>query len=260
MQTIFILFMSALAAWTNHGKTTHLQDDMHLSGPWIRISPAGPVSLTFTGDGTVEGDLGNDMTIDIVSEFSIEGNEILFNDRQGVACPEPGRYRIYSNEYYLSFDLISDNCAGRVRSTMGFWVRPDFNDRLAEISNMIDKTSKPEDYLNRARMHMATGSNDQARQDLDVYLKHQPSDARALVNRAGTRMVNDLKGAVDDCNLALRLDPENKNAYFLRGLASYGLGNKEEACRDFYRAIELGFEILKEAEYDKCADIWKSIQ
>jgi tetratricopeptide (TPR) repeat protein len=73
-------------------------------------------------------------------------------------------------------------------------------------------------------------------------------------------MPEDLPGVVDDCNKAIALDPENKNAYFLRGLASYGLGKKEEACTDFYRAIELGFTILKEAEHEKCAAYWESFQ
>ena len=69
-----------------------------------------------------------------------------------------------------------------------------------------------------------------------------------------------MQGAVEDCDRALALEPDNKNAYFLRGLAFYELGFKEQACSDFYRAIELGFTILKEAEYEKCADYWKSIK
>jgi len=43
-------------------------------------------------------------------------------------------------------------------------------------------------------------------------------------------------------------------------LASYELGHKERACEDFNRAIELGFDILKEAEYEKCAEYWKSLK
>ncbi len=67
-----------------------------------------------------------------------------------------------------------------------------------------------------------------------------------------------MKGAVDDCNKAIALEPDNKNAYFLRGLAKYELGEKEQACEDFSRAIELGFSILRIAEEQRCAEFWKN--
>jgi len=79
-------------------------------------------------------------------------------------------------------------------------------------------------------------------------------------DRVGTRFPGDMEGAIEDCSKALDLEPCNKNAYFLRGLASYELGHKEQACEDFYRAIELGFDILKEVEYEKCAEYWESLK
>ena len=252
--------MAAVVLLIHFGNGMVRAGDTDITGSWVRIGHMGTISLEFKADGLVEGDLGNDQTVDIVSNYSIHGDEISFVDREGAACPEPGRYQIYTSDYYISFDLIEDNCAGRLRSTMGFWVRPDFKNRLKGLSEKIAAKAEPEDYLNRGRMYMAIGKPDLAEKDFDVYIKHNPSDARVFVNRAGTRMPQNLEGVVSDCNQALELEPDNKNAYFLRGLAYYGLGKKEEACRDFYRAIELGFEILKEAEYDKCAEFWKSIQ
>ncbi len=54
------------------------------------------------------------------------------------------------SDYYIVFDLIEDNCAGRLRSTMGFWVRPDFNDLLSKLSDDIANAADPEDLTNRA--------------------------------------------------------------------------------------------------------------
>jgi len=54
------------------------------------------------------------------------------------------------------------------------------------------------------------------------------------------------------------LEPENKNAFFLRGLAKYELGDEENACKDFSRTSELGFSILKIAEEQRYAEIWDS--
>ncbi len=259
MQNILLIFLAFIPAFIHPGQIHAIADDIDITGQWGRIGPAGPVALNFKSDGTVEGDFGNDRTIEIVSEYSIIGDHIIFNDKEGVACPEPGKYKIHSSDYYVAFDLIEDNCAGRLRSTMGFWVRTDFNDLLSKLSDDISNAADPEDFLNRARMYMAIGKSAEARQDFDQYIKHDPSDARVFVNRAGTRFPDDLKGVVKDCNKALALEPDNKNAYFLRGLASYELGHREQACEDFYRAIELGFVILKEAEYEKCAEYWESL-
>ncbi len=226
MQNILLIFLAFIPALIHPGQIHAIPDDIDITGQWVRIGPAGPMALNFKSDGIVEGDFGNDRTIEIVSEYSIKGDHIIFDDKEGAACPEPGKYKIHLSDYYIAFDLIEDNCAGRLRSTMGFWVRPDFNDLLSKLSDDIANAADPEDFL----------------------------------NRAGTRFPDDMQGAVEDCNKALDLEPDNKNAYFLRGLASFELGHKEQACEDFYRAIELGFVILKEAEYEKCAEYWESIK
>jgi tetratricopeptide (TPR) repeat protein len=260
MPNLFTFLLIAVFPLVPPGRQAGNSDDPDIKGEWVRIGPAGPIALHFKTNGLVEGDFGNDQTIEIISAYSIQGDQITFTDREGVTCPDAGIYKIYLTDYYMAFDLIEDPCAGRLRSTMGFWVRPDFNDLLIKISGEIEASADPEDYLNRARMLMAIGEADRARQDFDRYIKHDSTDARVYVNRAGARMPGDLQGVVDDCNRAISLEPVNKNAYFLRGLALYGLGKKEQACEDFYRAIELGFTVLKEAEYDKCSTYWKSMQ
>lgn len=260
MQNLIYLLLALLPGLISPVQNPTIADPMDITGQWVRIGPAGPMALNFTSDGIVEGDFGNDRTIEIVSDYSIIGDHIIFVDKEGAACPDPGKYQVYQTDYYISFDLIEDNCAGRLRSTMGFWVRPEFNDLLTKLSGDIAKSADPEDFLNRARIYMAIGKSAEARQDFDQYIKHDPSDARVFVNRAGSSFPGDMQSAVEDCNRALALEPDNKNAYFLRGLASYELGHKEQACNDFYRAIELGFDVLKQAEYEKCAEYWESIK
>ena len=260
MNDTILLILAAMLMLNVAGQDASLAENPDITGKWVRISPAGPISITFNSDGFLEGDFGNDQTIEITSAYSAEGGQVIFTDREGVTCPEKGIYKVDLTDHYLALDLLEDNCAGRVRSTMGFWVRPDFRDLLTTLSGQMEGSADPGDYLNRARIFLAIGRSEQARQDLDRYLEHYPDDARALVNRAGTRMPVDLQGVVEDCNTAIELEPDYKNAYFLRGLASYGLGKKEEACADFYRAVELGFTVLKEAEYDKCAEYWESMK
>ena len=172
-------------------------------------------------------------------------------------CPQDGLYLIDQTEYYLAFDLIADDCGGRIKTTLGFWTSPDFKRLLSRLEREISEFSSSMAYLNRARMYLALGRSSEAKTDLDRYLSTDQSNARAFINRAATRFPDDMLGAVSDCNRALALDPQNKYGYFLRGSARYALGEKEEACSDYLKAIELGFNILSIAEQEKCAAFWK---
>lgn len=228
-----------------------------LIGKWVRIGQAGPVAFEFKANGLVEGDFGNDQTVDVVAGYELSGDTVKFIDKEGQMCQGYGLYKVFQTEYYVSFDLIDDECGGRISTTMGFWTRPEFNDFLKTLDDDISKSPQPEYYLTRARIYLATGMIKQAKDDFDHYLLTDTLDARVYVNRAGTRFPNDLKGVVSDCNKAISLDPTQKNAFFLRGLARYELGEKEQGCEDFSKAIELGFSVLRIAEQEKCFEYWE---
>ncbi|MBE0663482.1 MAG: hypothetical protein IH597_13575 [Bacteroidales bacterium] len=235
---------------------TITKSENKLIGKWVRIGQTGPIGFEFKDIGLVEGDFGNDQTVDVIVSYELSGDTIKFIDKEGQMCEGYGQYKVYQTDYYLSFDLIADDCSGRIKTTMGFWTRPDFNDFLKTLDDELSKLPEPELYLNRARIYLATGMTKLAKDDFDKYLLTDTLDASVYVNRAGTRFPEDLKGVVFDCNKALSLDPNNKNAYFLRGLARYESGEKEQGCEDFSQAIELGFSVLRIAEQEKCIDFW----
>lgn len=228
-----------------------------LDGKWVRMSQTGPVTLEFKQDGMVAVDFGNDQNVDVVTEYYINKDTIKFIDNEGAMCLEPGVYKFQKNDYYLSFDLIDDMCNGRTKMTMGFWTKLNFEELLEDLSQKISEIQNSELNLTRARIYLALGKSTTARLDLDLYLKENPDDVRALINRAGTRFPADMNGVLEDCNQAIALEPVNKNAFFLRGLAFYELGQKEKACDDFSRAIELGFSILRIAEDYRCSEYWE---
>lgn len=229
-----------------------------LEGKWVRMTQTGPVAIDFKNNGKVEVDFGNDQTVDVVTEYKIENNSIIFTDTDGAMCPEPGEYKLIKTENYMAFDLIDDMCNGRIKMTMGFWTKPNFDELLTKLNQKISANEDPNLKLARARIYLALGKSKDAKADFDIYLNENPNDARALINRAGTRFPSDMEGVINDCNKAIALDSGNKNAYFLRGLAKYELGEKEKACEDFSRAIELGFSILRIAEEQQCAEYWKN--
>lgn len=234
--------------------------DNFIVGKWVRIGHSGPICFNFKENGIVETDFGNDQTIDVVTRYEFSGDTIKFIDKEGKMCQGLGAYKVYHTDYYLSFDLIEDQCNGRIKTTMGFWTKPNFKDLLNNLDNEILNSPKSESYLNRARIYLATGNVQLAKSDFDEYILSDSLDAGVYVNRAGTRFPFDLTGVIGDCDKAIALDPNNKNAYFLRGLAKYELGEKEQGCDDFTKAIELGFTILRIAEQEKCIEFWKEEQ
>ena len=243
-------------ATTKQNNQTNTNSENTLLGKWVRIGLTGPIAFEFKDNGLVEADFGNDQTVDVIAGYELSGDTIRFIDKEGHMCEGTGLYKVYQTDYYVSFDLIDDNCGGRIKTTMGFWTRPDFNDLLKTLGDEISESPEPELYLHRARIYLATGMPKPAKDDLDKYLLTDTPEARAYVNRAGTRFPNDLSGVIADCNKAISLDPNDKNAYFLRGLARYESGEKEQGCEDFSKAIELGFSILRIAEQERCIDFW----
>ena len=230
--------------------------DNSLIGKWVKFGPMGPMIFNFKDNGLVEGDFGDDQTIDVIDKYEVKNDTIKFTDKQGQMCAGFGLYKIYQTDYYLAFDLIEDDCGGRIKTTMGFWTRPNFKDFLAVLDREISNSPEPELLLNRARVYMALGKSKQAKADFDNFILKDSTNARVYINRAGTRFPQDLNGVINDCNKAIALVPNNKNAYFLRGLARYDLGEHEKACEDFNKAIKLGFSVLKFAEQERCSEFW----
>ena len=241
---------------TDENNQTITESENTLLGKWVRIGQMGPIGFDFKDNGLVEGDFGNDQTVDVVSSYELSGDTIEFTDQKGQMCEGSGQYKVYQTDYYVSFDLIDDDCSGRIKTTMGFWTRPDFKNFITTLDDEISISPSPELFLNRARIYLATGMSKLAKDDFDQYLLTDSLDARVFVNRAGTRFPNDLNGVVFDSNKAISLDPNNKNAFFLRGLAQYELGEKEQGCKDFSKAIDLGFSVLRIAEQERCSDFW----
>jgi len=58
------------------------------------------------------------------------------------------------------------------------------------------------------------------------------------------------RGAIEDYNKAIEINPKSADAYYGRGLAKLGLGQKDSGCLDLSKARELGvdeaYKIIKE--------------
>jgi tetratricopeptide (TPR) repeat protein len=257
--TIVSILLFVLVGCINQGSekgNSNQSNEKKILGSWIRFDRSGLTALEFKRNGLLEIDMKNDGTIDVLSEYEIKGDTIVFMDIKGEACPDGGKYWLEVRDEYLAFDMAKDDCSGRIKLTSGFWTRPNYPDLIKQLDQKIEGGTDPNDYLLRGRIYMAIGRSKNAKSNFDSYIQIDTINYRAYLNRAATCFPHDMKGALADCNKVIELKPDNKNAYFLRGLALYDLGMREEACADFATAIDLGFDILRIAEQEKCEEFW----
>jgi len=77
--------------------------------------------------------------------------------------------------------------------------------------------------------------------------------AKYHLGRGSTLYVlNDFQGAIAEYNLAIKSDKTYAAAYRCRGTAKIKLGQKEEACKDFVKAKELGDEYAQDEIDNNC--------
>lgn len=91
-----------------------------------------------------------------------------------------------------------------------------------------------------------------AMKDFDLSLSIV-QDARTFRYRANLKLLQgNYRGAIEDCNESILIDPDYPTAYYTRGLALIGLYMVKEACLDFKKAVDLGFTEAQEDIKQKC--------
>ena len=108
-------------------------------------------------------------------------------------------------------------------------------------------------YQMRAQAYVGLGAPQRALDDLNQTLRLQPDWADALADRAAVKcLLFDFRGAVQDCNRALKIDPLHVNAFYQRGCAKHKNGNNKSACTDWYQAQQLKDERADQALTQYC--------
>jgi tetratricopeptide (TPR) repeat protein len=84
------------------------------------------------------------------------------------------------------------------------------------------------------------GDKQRAIKDYTQAIKINPNDADAYYNRGIVRyQLGDKQGAIDDYTQAIKINPNLALAYVLRGSARYELGDKPGAIDDYTQAIKI---------------------
>jgi len=115
----------------------------------------------------------------------------------------------------------------------------------------------PNSYYSRGIVKNELYTWKSAMNDYNRAIEIAPDFISAIVNRATLKDENgDLEGAIDDYNRVLEfenIDVEQKQRiYFNRGNTKFNMGDKNNACKDWIRALELGADYAQERIDDHC--------
>jgi len=100
-----------------------------------------------------------------------------------------------------------------------------------------------EDLFKNALELSSSGQFNLALQEWNQYLDSYPDDAAGFSNRGNVRLViGDIKGAIDDQNKAISLNPSEIDPYINRGIAEehwvYGRKRKKIICSLFRKIVK----------------------
>lgn len=102
-------------------------------------------------------------------------------------------------------------------------------------------------YKNRGLLYSVTNQFEKAAQDYTIFLKNtrSPKSREPVLNWRGIARLNlnRYEAALKDFDEALKVNPQNGNAYLNRSRTHRALGNRESALEDAQKAQKLGMKV-----------------
>ncbi|NEU84031.1 tetratricopeptide repeat protein [Nostoc sp. UIC 10630] len=118
---------------------------------------------------------------------------------------------------------------------------------FANNLNSATNSKLDKDYVNRCSDHVSLKNYSEAINDCNEAVKINPNNDEAYFLRCSAHFhLKDYSEAIDDCNGAVKINPNNDKAYFVRGVSHIMNGNKPQGIEDLRKAISLGNEAAKE--------------
>lgn len=122
------------------------------------------------------------------------------------------------------------------------FMRQDYQCALHNYSGVIRNDSLyPDAWTNRAMIRNYLHDFKGAIEDCNIAVKQAPNDKRIYNNRASAELfLKEYPAALEDFNRAIQLDPKFGEAYINRGWVHYYLNDTEAACSDWQKSFSLG--------------------
>ncbi|MDM3845745.1 MAG: tetratricopeptide repeat protein [Aphanizomenon gracile PMC638.10] len=121
-----------------------------------------------------------------------------------------------------------------------------YREAAAAINKAIELSPRAAFYSNRGNVRNELGDKQGAIDDYNLAIKINPNFAQAYNNRGVVRKdLGDKQGAIDDYNQAIKFNPNLADAYNNRGLVRYQLGDKPGAIDDYNLAIKFNPNLVQ---------------
>lgn len=148
-------------------------------------------------------------------------------------------------EKALSIDP-NDALAYASRGIIRLTIHKNKEDAQKDFDKSIQIEPNEAAYTFRAIISADKKRYDEAIKDLDAAIKINPNYLNARMSRGGIRfgILEDFKGALEDYNKVIELDPNVAQYYVWRGDAKHMLGDYEGQSEDYDKAIALDPKIL----------------
>ena len=99
-----------------------------------------------------------------------------------------------------------------------------------------------DDYFDKGAIKFKQGDFKGAIQDYNKAIELDPNFVEAYYNRGVVKHeLGDSKSAIQDFNKAIKLKPNLAEAYGARGVVKISLGQKDSGCLDLSKTGELGY-------------------
>lgn len=169
---------------------------------------------------------------------------------KGIAYFKDGKTQLNLKKYNealvllnQSLQIYSDSAVYACRSKVYLGLS-NADSAMLDITKAMELAPNNSGYYHvRGTMNFAAGDNQAAFDDFSKCIALNPS-AGAYYNRAlVSEALAQQNSAMFDYNQVIRLQPENGMAYYKRGLLKETvLNDRNGACEDFFKAVELGCE------------------
>jgi tetratricopeptide (TPR) repeat protein len=117
----------------------------------------------------------------------------------------------------------------------------DYRHAVEDTTRSIKLEPSAEAHYTRALAYHNIGQDEAAIQDCNAALAIAPDNENALFVRGSAHQGKmDYSEAIQDFTDVLRIDPDRADAFFARGVAYYSAADFQRAADDFSRAIKLG--------------------
>ena len=196
----------------------------------------------------------NSMSIwdDVIHNYP---DHVMAHNMKGNVLRMKGKYSEALTYYERAIALDSNyvhayNNAGVAKTAM-----KKYHEAMAFYDKgLLIEPENPKLLTSRGTIRLLMGNSDGAFRDFNKAIELSEENAIAYYSRGRARyMADDFKGALEDLDKSAALNPLYSNTYIARGNSNFMLGNVEQACINWRKAVELGNDLGKQpiAEYCK---------